>query len=384
MTLLLHTLAILISGLTTADDGIDYQTQVRHVFQERCFACHGALKQESGLRIDTAAEAISGGDSGPAIVPGDASSSTLFKRISAGDLAERMPPQGEALKPAEIDAIRRWINEGAKAPADESPESDPRDHWAFRPPIRPTILRVKDAAWSANPIDAFIAAARERRELIPQPVADKRIWLRRVSFDLAGLPPTLEEQTAFLNDTSMDAYTKVVVRLLDSPQYGERWGRHWMDIWRYSDWWGLGAEVRNSQKHIWHWRDWIIESLNSDKGYDQMLREMLAADELYPNDPDRLRASGFLARQYFKFNRTSWIDETIQHTSKAMLGLTFNCAKCHDHKYDPISHVNYYQLRAFFEPYQVRTDIINGEVDFEKDGLPRAFDCNLDAPTYLH
>ena len=383
MTLLFHPFMLLIAGLVLADD-VDYQTQVRHVFQERCFACHGALKQESGLRIDTAAAAIDGGDSGPAIVPGDAAASDMFKRISASDLSARMPPEGEALKPAEIDAIRRWINEGAKAPADEAPESDPRDHWAFRPPVRSAIPQVQDAAWSINPIDAFIAASRARHELIPQPAADKRIWLRRVSFDLAGLPPTFDEQSAFLNDTSPDAYKTVVAKLLTSPQYGERWGRHWMDIWRYSDWWGLGAEVRNSQKHIWHWRDWIIESLNSDKGYDQMLREMLAADELYPNDLERLRASGFLARQYFKFNRTSWMDETVQHTSKAMLGLTFNCAKCHDHKYDPISHVDYYQLRAFFEPYQVRTDMVGDELDFEKDGLPRAFDCNPDTPTYLH
>ncbi len=157
-----------------------------------------------------------------------------------------------------------------------------------------------------------------------------------------------------------------------------------MDVWRYSDWWGLGAEVRNSQKHLWHWRDWIIESLNADKGYDQMLREMLAADELYPNDLDKLRASGFLARQYFKFNRTSWLDETVEHTSKAMLGLTFNCAKCHDHKYDPIAQTDYYRLRAIFEPYQVRTDLLPGETDFERNGLPRAFDCNLAAQTFLH
>jgi hypothetical protein len=157
-----------------------------------------------------------------------------------------------------------------------------------------------------------------------------------------------------------------------------------MDIWRYSDWWGLGAEVRNSQKHIWHWRDWIIESLNDDRGYDQMVREMLAADELYPNDLDRLRGGGFLARQYFKFNRTSWLDETIEHTSKAMLGLTFNCAKCHDHKYDPISQVDYYRFRAIFEPHQIRTDQVPGEIDFERDGIPRAFDCNLEAVTHVH
>ena len=384
MTFLIHYFMMLITSFVLADDAVDYRTQVRHVFQERCFACHGALKQESGLRIDTAAAAIGGGDGGPAIVPGNAAASNLFKRISAQDLAARMPPEGEALKPHEIDAIRRWINAGANAPADEPQEADPRDHWAFRPPIRSEVPNVMNAGWNANPIDAFISASHEQHGLTPQPVAGKRIWLRRVSFDLSGLPPTLAEQSAFLDDASPDASTRVVRRLLASPQYGERWGRHWMDIWRYSDWWGLGAEVRNSQKHIWHWRDWIVESLNSDKAYDQMVREMLAADELYPNDPDRLRASGFLARQYFKFNRTSWMDETVQHTCKALLGLTFNCAKCHDHKYDPISHVDYYQMRAFFEPYQVRTDIMGSELDFEKDGLPRAFDCNLDTPTYLH
>ena len=240
---------LLMAGFVLADDAVDYQTQVRHVFQARCFACHGALKQESGLRIDTAAAAIGGGDSGPTIVPGDAAASLLFKRITARDLAERMPPEGEALKPGEIDAIRRWINEGAKAPADEAPESDPRDHWAFRPPIRSAVPHVTDAAWNANPIDAFIAASHQRHQVIPQSAADKRIWLRRVSYDLVGLPPTLHEQSAFLNDVSPDAYNSVVARLLASPQYGERWGRHWMDIWRYSDWWGLGAEVRNSQKH---------------------------------------------------------------------------------------------------------------------------------------
>ncbi len=175
----------------------------------------------------------------------------------------------------------------------------------------------------------------------------------------------------------------MVDHLLASKDYGERWGRHWMDVWRYSDWWGLGAEVRNSQKHIWHWRDWIFESLNADKGYDQMLREMLAADELYPTDTDRLRATGFLARSYFKFNRNTWLEEVVEHTSKAFLGLTMNCAKCHDHKYDPLAQQDFYRFRAFFEPYQVRTDMVPGETDYEKDGVPRAFDCNLDTPTYL-
>ncbi len=367
-----------------ANETIDYARQIKPVLQARCYACHGVLKQEAGLRLDTAALAIKGGDSGPAVVASDADTSRLLKRVSATEESERMPPEGEPLKSTEIAAIRAWIASGAQAPVDEQPERDPREHWAFKAPVRPTVPVVADPVWSQNPIDAFIATKHHELGLTPQRAADKGVWLRRVSLDLIGLPPTLAEREAFLADNSPEAYDRIVTRLLDSPQYGERWGRHWMDIWRYSDWWGLGAEVRNSQKHIWHWRDWIIESLNADKGYDQMVREMLAADELYPNDLDRLRASGFLARQYFKFNRTSWLDETVEHTAKSFLGLTFNCAKCHDHKYDPFSQVNYYQMRAIFEPYQVRTDAVPGEIDFEKDGLPRAFDCNLDAQTFLH
>ena len=367
-----------------ASDGAEYLTRIKPVFKERCYACHGALKQEGGLRLDTAAAVLQGGESGAAIKRDEPAASPLLARITTTDLTERMPPEGEPLKPEQIEAIRQWIAGGTLAPEHEVGETDPREHWAFKTPVRPPVPVVANPDGNHNPIDAFISARHAEQGLTPQPLADKRVWLRRVSLDLIGLPPTREEQEAFLKDQSPEASDTVVTRLLNSPHYGERWGRHWMDIWRYSDWWGLGPEVRNSQKHIWHWRDWIIESLNADKGYDQMLREMLAADELYPNDLDKLRGSGFLARQYFKFNRTSWLDETIEHTSKAMLGLTFNCCKCHDHKYDPLSHVNYYQMRAFFEPYQVRTDAVPGEIDFEKDGLPRPFDCHLDAQTFVH
>ena len=374
----------ILTGSAQADDGVDYLKQIKPVFQARCYACHGALKQKGGLRLDTAALAIRGGKQ-PAISPGNLDASPLIDRVTTDkNDAERMPPEGEPLKPSEIELLKTWITQGAKAPADEKPERDPREHWAFQPPVRPTVPSVDHPELAKNPIDAFITAKRQEHGLTPQPPADKRVWLRRVSLDLIGLPPTRKELDAFVADNSDAATDRVVTRLLDSPQYGERWGRHWMDIWRYSDWWGLGVEVRNSQKHIWHWRDWIIESLTADIGYDQMLREMLAADELYPNDLDKLRASGFLARQYFKFNRTSWLDETIEHTAKSMLGLTFNCAKCHDHKYDPILQVDYYRMRAIIEPYQVRTDMVPGEIDFEKDGIPRAFDCNIDVKTFLH
>lgn len=367
-----------------AAEPVDYLKQIKPVLAARCFACHGALKQEASLRLDTAALIGKGGDSGPALKAGDIDGSLILQRVSATEESERMPPEGEPLSAEQIAALKSWIATGANAPADEQPERDPRDHWSFRTPTRPALPAVNDPRWARNPIDSFIAAKYQEQGIVAQPPSDKRVWLRRVTLDLVGLPPTAAEIDAFLADESAAAYDTVVNRLLESPQYGERWGRHWMDIWRYSDWWGLGAEVRNSQKHIWHFRDWIIESLNDDKAYDQMLREMLAADELYPNDLDKLRGSGFLARQYFKFNRTSWLDETIEHTAKSMIGLTFNCAKCHDHKYDPFSQQAYYQFRAFFEPYQVRTDAVPGETDFEKDGIPRAFDCNLAAETFLH
>lgn len=207
--------------------------------------------------------------------------------------------------------------------------------------------------------------------------------IRRAYLDLLGVPPTLDEWNTCLTSQDTNWFEQLVDRLLEDPRYGERWARHWMDIWRYSDWWGLGDQLRNSQHHIWHWRDWIIESLNADLPYDEMVRLMLAADESHPNDLQRLRATGFLARNYFLFNRHQWLDETVEHVSKGLLGLTINCAKCHDHKYDPIEQVDYYRMRAFFEPYHVRQEMVPGEVDLARDGIPRAFDGVLDAPTYL-
>ena len=370
-----------VSAAAGADRKVDYARDVKPLLQERCLACHGALKQNARLRLDSGELIRKGGSSGPAVVPGRSAESPFIERVSDPDAATRMPPEGQPLTADQVATLRAWIDQGATFPADDRPEPDPRDHWAFRPPVRPPVPNVE---WGTNPVDAFLAAEWRKRGLRTQGFADKRLLLRRVHLDLIGLPPTPEQTDAFLQDPSPDAYEKVVARLLDSPQYGERWGRHFMDVWRYSDWWGLGAEVRNSQKHIWHWRDWIVQSLNQDKGYDQMVREMLAADELYPTDADNLRATGYLARQYFIFNRTTWLDETVEHTAKAFLGLTLNCTKCHDHKYDPIAHADYYRFRAFFEPYQLRTDMVPAEPDFEKAGVPRAFDCNADAPTYRH
>ncbi|MBX9679432.1 MAG: PSD1 and planctomycete cytochrome C domain-containing protein [Gemmataceae bacterium] len=365
---------------------VDFRKDVRPIFAEKCFACHGALKQKGELRVDSVKGMLEGGNNGPTIVPGKSGQSLILSHVLGADGRERMPPpkDGEAMNEKQIALLKRWIDEGAKVSGDDRPEPDPREHWAFRAPARPAVPQVASPLPIRNPIDSFVAEQWQKRGLKPQPEADRRTLLRRLHLDLVGLPPTADELDAFAKDTSADAYEKVVDRLLASPRYGERWGKHWMDIWRYSDWWGLGTEVRNSQKHMWHWRDWIIESLNADKGYDQMLREMIAADELYPNDLSKLRATGYLARPYFKFNRTTWLDETIEHWAKGTIGLTLACTKCHDHKYDPFSQLDYYRLRAFFEPYQIRMEQAVGETDFEKDGIPRVYDAHADAPTYLH
>lgn len=370
---------VLFEGQCLADD---YLKLVKPVLKARCYACHGALKQESDLRLDTAASIRSRTDS-PIVDLKQIDLSEMLVRILSKDDDVRMPPEGESLKPAEIDAIRKWIASGAPAPEHEEADSDPREHWSFQRPVQSDVPSG-DGITTGNPIDAFITAKHRELGLHPVGPVEKSLLLRRVYLDLIGLPPTREELRKFLADDSSVAWMRVVDRLLESPHYGERWGRHWMDVWRYTDWYGLGKQLRNSQKHIWHWRDWIIESLNDDKGYDRMVLEMLAGDELAPTDPQTLRATGFLARNYYLFNRTTWLDSTIEHTSKAFLGLTMNCAKCHDHKFDPLTHDDYYSMRAIFEPHQVRLDSVPGQIDLEQDGLPRVFDAHLETPTYLH
>ena len=362
----------------SADNKIDFRKSVRPILEERCFACHGALKQKASLRLDSVALIKKGGESGDIVDVDAPENSELILRLVDKDDSYRMPPEGPPLSREEIERIQNWIEQGAPIPQNDKAELSPKDHWAFQPPRKAKV-------GSGNPIDTLLERTRSLAGLeATKEVASKSLLLRRVYLDLVGVPPTLEEQEAFERDQSPNAYEKVVDQLLKRPQYGERWGRHWMDVWRYTDWYGLGAQLRNSQKHIWHWRDWIIESLNADKGYDQMIREMLAADELYPLDRSRLRATGFLARNYYLFNRTTWLDSTIEHTGKAFLGLTFNCAKCHDHKYDPISQKDYYQIRAIFEPHQVRLDPLPGNKNLEENGLPRVFDAHPQAQTYIH
>lgn len=371
------------TGAEPADSPIDYTKQIKPLLSRYCVSCHGPLRQRGGLRLDAGSLIRKGGDSGPAVVASRPAESLLLHALQGTNDATQMPPEGKPLKKSEIALVHRWIAEGAKSPKNEPIAADPREHWAFKKPVRPAIPKLKDSSWVINPIDAFIAAQHQQHKVKPQIDAQKSVLLRRVYLDLIGLPPTPEQLKAFLADNSADAYEKVVDELLRSPRYGERWGRHWMDVWRYSDWYGYRKELRNSARHIWRWRDWIVESLNNDRPYAEMVADMLAADERAPDDAERLRATGFLARHYYKFNRNVWLDSVVEHTGKAFLGMTFNCARCHDHMYDPVSQREYYRLRAVFEPYRVRTRPVPGEPDTTKDGIPVAYDADLKAKTYV-
>jgi mono/diheme cytochrome c family protein len=365
-----------------------FRDQVQPILQKNCFGCHNAKLKQGGLDLSSRDALLRGSEHGSVVALGNPNDSQLYKLVA--QISEpAMPFKGKKLEDEAIAKISAWIKAGVPYGDKEiDPEAISRaeaeKHWAFRRPVRPAVPSVHRAGWSENPIDSFIAAEQERRGLAALPEADKRTLLRRIYIDLVGVPPTPSAVAAFLADNSAQAYQKVVDNLLASPQYGERWGRHWLDIWRYSDWYGYRAQnqVRYSQRHIWRWRDWTIESLNENKPYDRMVVEMLAGDELAPTDPKVLRATGYLARNWYMFNRNVWLQDTVEYTTAAFLGLTLKCARCHTHKYDPIPHADYYRMRAFFEPHEVRTDRVPGEADTTKDGLPRAYDADATRQTF--
>ncbi|MDA0833932.1 MAG: DUF1553 domain-containing protein [Planctomycetota bacterium] len=382
-----------------------YLEHVKPVLRERCYSCHGPLKQEANLRLDTVGLMQQGGDSGSVIVPGDIAGSLIFERISEPDASVRMPPEGKPLTAEQIEIIRLWIDTGAEAPPEEEPEPDPREHWSFQPPQRPPVPSIKNRTWARNPIDFFITAGHDRLGLSPAPFSDPATLMRRVSIDLIGIPPTREELHLFLKDYEQrgdEAYEQLVDRLLDSPQYGERWGRHWMDVWRYSDWYGRRSvdDVRNSAPHIWRWRDWIINSLNDDRSYADMLTMMLAADEIAGDDDAEVVANGFIVRNWYSLNYDTWMRDLVEHTGKAFLGVRLNCCLCHDHKYDPISQEDHFAFRAFFEPLEFRHDRVPGGEALPKylrytpssgaslkptpAGLARIYEETLDAKTFLY
>ncbi len=352
---------------------VDYEADIKPIFQEKCGACHGVLQQEAGLRLDAGA-LIRGEDDPNGILDlDDPAASLLIERVTATDIDERMPPaeQGTPLTDQQVQHLLQWIELGAPSPADEVIMDSPSEHWAYQSPVKSELPKNVPQPWAANPIDSLTFDEWRNVGLVPVEFADPATILRRLHFDVTGLPPTLEDQRSFLADPSDDAWRERVDRLLADPAYGENWARYWMDVWRYSDWDGYKDELRGSQRHIWHWRDWIVESLNADKGYDAMTREMIAGDEIDPENLEVLRATGLLVRNFHKSNRDIWLDATVEHTAKAFFGMTIACARCHDHKYDPISQREYYAFRAIFEPHQVRTERLPGQADLNQQGLPR-------------
>jgi hypothetical protein len=332
---------------------VDFEREVLPIFQARCHRCHGAQKPKSGLRLDLKTEALHGGDSGkPAIVPGNSKTSELIRRVTSTEETEWMPPKGERLSAAQVQVLRQWIDAGAPWPEALAGEDPKRRHWAFRPPVRPPLPPVQDADWVRNPIDRFVLARLEKEGLTPSAEADRITLIRRLSFDLVGLPPTPAEVDAFLADQSPQAYEKLVDRLFASPHYGERWGRHWLDAARYAD--SDGFE-KDKSRQVYFYRDWVIQSLNRDLPYDRFIIEQIAGDLLPGATQDQIVATGYLRNSMI--NEEGGVDpeqfrmeamyDRMDAIGKGILGLTIQCAQCHNHKFDPLKQVEYYRLFAY-------------------------------------
>jgi mono/diheme cytochrome c family protein len=321
---------------------LDFARDIQPLLARRCYACHGPDTQEAGLRLDDRAAATAELDSGSiAVVPGDPATSEMLARITSTDHDLQMPPEGPRLTAAEVTLLERWIAAGAEWQA----------HWAFRPLERPPLPPA--AAPAMNPIDAFIDAGLAARGLPRSPEADKATLLRRATYGVTGLPPTEQEMREFLADESPAAWEKVVDRLLASPRYGEHWGRHWLDLVRYAE---TNSFERDGVKpHVWRYRDYVIRSFNDDKPYDRFVLEQLAGDELPEPDADSLIATGYYRLGLWddepadkRQARYDWLDDIVSTTGQVFLGLTINCARCHDHKIDPLPQRDYYALLSFF------------------------------------
>jgi hypothetical protein len=343
------------------DGGAYFEKNVRPLLVAQCLGCHSASSRPvmGGLRLDSREFALKGGTRGPSIVPGNPAESLLLKAIRHTAGALRMPP-GPKLKDADAAVLARWIEMGAPWGSVTSPASSPAPakFWAFVSPTEPVIPEVRNRTWVKSPIDAFLLAALESKGLTPAKAAGKRTLVRRASYDLTGLPPTPAEVRDFLNDSSADAFAKVVDRLLASPRYGERWGRHWLDVARYAD--SNGLDENLVYKNAFRYRDYVIAAFNKDKPFDQFLREQIAGD-LLPAIVDeetlyeRWTATGFLslgAKMLAEDDpvkmKMDIVDEQLDTTARAFLGLTVGCARCHDHKFDPISQADYYSMAGIF------------------------------------
>jgi hypothetical protein len=326
---------------------VEFNRDIRPIFSDVCYKCHGPdkAKRKADLRLDVEASAKAKHDDGIAIVPGKPEESELIHRITTSDADDHMPPAAAArqLTPRQIDLLRRWIEQGAKWEA----------HWSFIPPRRPELPMVKNAGWVRNPVDNFILARLEREGLHPSPEADRPALIRRLSLDLTGLPPTLAEVDAFLADTSPQAYEHVVDRLLASPRYGERMASRWLDAARYADTSGYQSD---GERSMWRWRDWVIDAFNRDLPFDQFTIEQIAGDLLPGATREQRLATAFnrnhrgnaeggiIPEEY----AAEYVVDRVDTTATVWLGLTLGCARCHDHKYDPVTQREFYQLFAFF------------------------------------
>ena len=331
---------VLIQGAKAAPP-VDYARDVKPLLAKHCVDCHGAKLPKGKLRLDTAAAALKGGKSGPSVVPGQAEESALIDAVTGEGEIDRMPLKKPPLSSAEIATLRAWIDQGAKAPADETP-TPPTVHWAFVPPKRRPVPAVSSPSWTENPIDGFVLARLDQEKIAPSPPASRETLIRRVSLDLVGLPPTPEETAGFVHDVRPDAYERHVDRLLAAPHFGERWARLWLDQARYADSNGYSIDAPRT---IWKYRDWVINAFNRDLPFDQFVIDQLAGD-LEPNATiDQSVATGF--HRNTPINQEGGIDleqfrveavvDRVATTGSVFLGLTVGCAQCHDHKYDPIS-----------------------------------------------
>jgi len=349
-------LLILLPPASAQGESIDFVRDVQPILKRHCYSCHGEEKQTSGLRLDVKSKAFAGGELYDAsIIPGDITASPLVQFVADPDADLVMPPDGDRLSDQEIDTLTRWVDEGARWPdgVDLVELVDLRDHWSFQPVTRSQPPEPRNIAWPRNDIDRFVLAKLETAGLHPAAEADRVAWLRRVCFDLIGLPPTPQQVAEFVSDESALAHEQVVDRLLDSPRYGERWAQHWLDVVRYAD--THGFEVNTERPNAWPYRDYVIRALNQDTPYDQFIREQIAGDPFYQD-----AATGFLVTASVllpgqigqdepskRLARQDAIDEIVANVSQTFLGLTIGCARCHDHKFDPVSQREYYSMQSF-------------------------------------
>jgi hypothetical protein len=331
-----------------------FASKVRPVLAASCVKCHGEKKSRGGLRLDARAALLAGGDNGPAIVPGDPEKSLLIQAVRHRHAEIKMPPDGK-LPAAVVADLAAWVKDGAVWSGGRVASAAPSEqsHWAFEP-LADAAPPPDPSGWSEGPIDRFVRAKQRQRGLAPAPPADRRTLLRRVTFDLTGLPPTPEEEDAFLTDRSDAAWARVVDRLLASPRYGERWARHWLDVARYADTGGFEADTLYPSAY--RYRDYVIRSFNADKPFDRFIREQVAGDELWPGDREAALGTGLycvgpaLEESAMVSNQLEheWLTDAVDTTGTAFLGLTVGCARCHDHKYDPITQKDFYALQAVF------------------------------------